>query len=106
MNGKVSTADNVPVANTSVIVLWENPYWSESSGNRTRVGYANTNSAGEFSVTLSLPPSTGSISNYLPGPISFTHYYDICGVIAAVADNIDVNAQQQVYHFAYSIYGG
>lgn len=106
VNGKVSTADNVPVANTSVIVLWENPYWSESSGNRTRVGYANTNSAGEFSVTLSLPPSTGSISNYLPGPISFTHYYDICGVIAAVADNIDVNAQQEVYHFAYSIYGG
>lgn len=106
VNGKVTTSDNVPVANTSVVVLWENPYWSESSGNRTRIGYANTNSAGEFSVTLSLPASTASISNYLPGAISFTHYYDICGVIAAVADNVDVNAQQEVYHFAYSVYGG
>lgn len=106
VNGVVATTDNYAVANAEVEVIWENDYWSEGSGNRYRSGTATTNSSGEFSVTLTLPPSTGSVSQYLPGPISFTHYFDICGVLAKVKDRPSVNDTDIVYHFAYSVYEG
>jgi len=106
VTGVAATSDNYAVANTEVEVIWENEYWSEGSNNRYRSGKAWTNSNGEFSVTLSLPPSTGSVSIYLPGPISFTHYLDICGVLAKVTARPSANATDIVYHFAYSSYGG
>ncbi|QWU16218.1 hypothetical protein SAMN04487895_11459 [Paenibacillus sophorae] len=106
VTGVAATSDNYAVANAEVEVIWENDNWSEGSNNRYRSGKVWTNSSGEFSITLSLPPSTGSISQYLPGAISFTHYYDICGVLARVTDRPSVNDTDIVYHFAYSIYGG
>lgn len=106
VKGVVATSDNYAVANADVQVFWENDNWSEASGNRYRSGTVRTNSSGEFSITLSIPPSTGSISQFLPGAISFTHYYDLCGVLAKVADRPSANATDIVYHFAYSVYEG
>lgn len=106
VTGVAATSDHYAVANAEIEVTWVNDYWSEGSNNRYRTAKAWTNSSGQFSVTLSLPPSTGSISQYLPGPISFTHYYDLCGVLAKVTSRPSVNATDVLYHFAYSIYGG
>lgn len=108
VKGVVATADNYPVANTLVQIEWENPYWSESSGNRYRTSTAYTGSNGEFVATLNgMPPSTGSIMQVLSGAITFIHYYDISGVGAFVVDNPSVNdIDDLVYHFAYSVYGG
>ncbi|WP_091001393.1 hypothetical protein [Paenibacillus sp. OK003] len=106
VTGVAATSDNYAVANAEVEVLWENDYWSEGSNNRYRSAKVMTNSSGQFTATLSLPPSTGSISQYLPGAISFTHYYDICGVLAKVTSRPSANDTDIVYHFAYSIYGG
>lgn len=105
MKGVVTTTDNYPVANAPVDVTWLNQNWSESSGNRTRTGTAYTDQNGVFSVTVSLPPSTGSIAEYLSGAISFTHYFDLSGVAAQVRGTSNI-ATDVVYHFAYSIYGG
>ncbi|MCZ1265691.1 hypothetical protein [Paenibacillus tundrae] len=106
VTGVAATSDNYAVANAEVEVLWENDYWTEGSNNRYRSAKVMTNSSGQFTATLSLPPSTGSISQYLPGAISFTHYYDICGVLAKVTNRPSANDTDIVYHFAYSIYGG
>ncbi|MRN51475.1 hypothetical protein [Paenibacillus monticola] len=106
VTGVAATSDNYAVANSEVEVIWENEYWTEGSNNRYRSGKAWTNSSGQFSITLSLPSSTGSVSQYLPGAISFTHYYDICGVLAKVTDRPSTIDTDIVYHFAYSIYGG
>lgn len=106
VSGVVTTSDNYAVANTEVDVTWVNDYWSESSNNRYRSARAITNSNGQFSVTLSLPASTGSLSQYIPGAIGFTHYYDLCGVVASVTSRSNVYSTDVVYHFAYSIYGG
>ncbi|MCF2719646.1 Ig-like domain-containing protein [Paenibacillus sp. UKAQ_18] len=105
VKGVVTTTDNYPVANAPVDVTWLNQNWSESSGNRTRTGTAYTDQNGVFSVTVSLPPSTGSIAEYLSGAISFTHYFDLSGVAAQVRGTSNI-ATDVVYHFAYSIYGG
>jgi hypothetical protein len=105
VKGVVTTTDNYPVANAPVNVTWLNQNWTESSGNRTRTGTGYTDQNGAFSVTLSLPHSTGSIAEYLSGPISFTHYYDLSGVAAQVSGT-SFTATDIVYHFAYSIYGG
>ncbi|UMR34394.1 Ig-like domain-containing protein [Paenibacillus polymyxa] len=105
VKGVVTTTDNYPVANAPVNVTWLNQNWTESSGNRTRTGTGYTDQNGAFSVTLSLPHSTGSIAEYLSGPISFTHYYDLSGVAAQVSGT-SLTATDIVYHFAYSIYGG
>jgi len=106
VTGVAATSDNYAVANAEVEVIWENDYWSEGSNNRYRSAKVMTNSSGQFTATLSLPPSTGSISQYLPGAIGFTHYYDICGVLARVTSRPSANDTDIVYHFAYSIYGG
>ncbi|MFM9278507.1 hypothetical protein [Paenibacillus jiagnxiensis] len=106
VTGVATTSDGYAVANTEVEVTWVNDYWSEGSGNRVRSGKAMTGSNGQFSVTLSLPPSTGSISQFLPGAISFTHYYDLCGVAAQVTSQPSAITTDVVYHFAYSIYEG
>ncbi|MBN3525138.1 hypothetical protein [Paenibacillus apiarius] len=106
VNGVVATSDNYAVANAKVDVLWLNENWTEGSGNRTRTGTVYTNNSGEFSVTLSLPSSTASISEFLPGAINFTHYYDLSGVVVKVADRPHVSATDILYHFAYSLYGG
>lgn len=106
VTGVAATSDNYAVANAEVQVTWVNDYWSEGSGNRYRSATAITNSSGQFSVTLSLPSSTGSISQFLPGAISFTHYYDLCGVAAQVTNRPSASDTDIVYHFAYSIYGG
>ncbi|MCC3380158.1 Ig-like domain-containing protein [Paenibacillus farraposensis] len=105
VKGVVTTTDNYPVANAPVNVTWLNQNWTESSGNRTRTGTGYTDQNGTFSLTLSLPHSTGSIAEYLSGPIRFTHYYDLSGVAAQVSDT-SLTATDIVYHFAYSIYGG
>ncbi|MGQ3480613.1 Ig-like domain-containing protein [Paenibacillus sp. TY11] len=105
VKGVVTTTDNYPVANAPVDVTWLNQNWTESSGNRTRTGTAYTDQNGAFSVTVSLPPSTGSIAEYLSGAISFTHYFDLSGVAAQVTGTSIIDTDV-VYHFAYSIYGG
>ncbi|WP_431087730.1 Ig-like domain-containing protein [Paenibacillus sp. 8b26] len=105
VKGVVTTTDNYPVANAPVDVTWLNQNWTESSGNRTRTGTAYTDQNGAFSVTVSLPPSTGSIAEYLSGAISFTHYFDLSGVAAQVRGTSIIDTDV-VYHFAYSIYGG
>lgn len=105
VNGVVATSDNYAVANAEVEVIWENSYWTEGSGNRYRSGTVTTNSRGEFSITLSLPSPTASLSQFLPGAINFTHYFDLCGVLARVTDRPSVNTIDRVYHFAYSIRG-
>ncbi|MEI2282719.1 hypothetical protein [Paenibacillus polysaccharolyticus] len=106
VTGVAATSDNYAVANTEVEVIWANDAWSESSNNRYRSAKVMTNSSGQFTATLSLPPSAGSLSQYLPGAISFTHYYDLCAVVARVTSRPSVNTTDIVYHFAYSIYGG
>lgn len=106
MTGVAATSDNYAVANTEVEVTWVNEYWSEGSNNRYRTAKVMTDSSGHFTATFSLPPSTGGISQYLPGAISFTHYYDICGVLARVTSHPSASDTDIVYHFAYSIYGG
>ncbi|WP_149093903.1 carboxypeptidase-like regulatory domain-containing protein [Paenibacillus terrae] len=105
VKGVVTTTDNFPVVNALVDVTWLNQNWTESSGNRTRTGTAYTDQNGAFSVTVSLPPSTGSIAEYLSGAISFTHYFDLSGVAAQVRGTSIIDTDV-VYHFAYSIYGG
>lgn len=46
----------------------------------------------------------GSHSVYLPGPIQFTHYYDIDGIVIS---SPGVEAYPDVvYYFAYSVYEG
>ncbi|KYG94395.1 hypothetical protein ABEW24_12070 [Paenibacillus jamilae] len=105
VKGVVKTTDGYPVANAPVDVTWLNQNWTESSGNRTRTGTAYTDQNGAFSVTLSLPSSTGSIAEYLSGAISFTHYYDLSGVAVQVSGTSIIDTDI-VYHFAYSIYGG
>ncbi|APB70357.1 hypothetical protein PPYC1_08345 [Paenibacillus polymyxa] len=105
VKGVVKTTDGYPVANAPVDVTWLNQNWTESSGNRTRTGTAYTDQNGAFSVTLSLPSSTGSIAEYLSGAISFTHYYDLSGVAVQVPGTSIIDTDI-VYHFAYSIYGG
>ncbi|ALP38276.1 hypothetical protein ASL14_20950 [Paenibacillus sp. IHB B 3084] len=105
VKGVVTTTDNYPVANAPVDVTWLNQNWTEGSGNRTRTGTTYTDQNGAFSVTVSLPHSTGSIAEYLSGPISFTHYFDLSGVAAQVRGTSIIDTDI-VYHFAYSIYGG
>lgn len=105
VKGVVKTTDGYPVANAPVDVVWLNQNWTESSGNRTRTGSAYTDQNGAFSVTLSLPASTGSITEYLSGAINFIHYYDLTGVAAQVSGT-SIIATDTVYHFAYSVYGG
>ncbi|WP_434748709.1 hypothetical protein [Paenibacillus amylolyticus] len=106
VTGVAATSDNYAVANAEVEVIWANDAWSDSSNNRYRTAKVMTNSSGQFTATLSLPPSAGSLSQYLPGAISFTHYYDLCAVLARVTSRPSVNTTDIVYHFAYSIYGG
>lgn len=103
VKGVVTTTDNYPVANTPVDVTWLNQNWTEGSGNRTRTGTAYTDQNGAFSVTLSLPHSTGSILEYMSGVMSFIHYYDLSGVAAQVRGTSIIDTDV-VYHFAYSIY--
>ncbi|MFK4300646.1 MULTISPECIES: hypothetical protein [unclassified Paenibacillus] len=105
VKGVVTTTDNYPVANAPVDMTWLNQNWTEGSGNRTRTGTAYTDQNGAFSVTVSLPHSTGSIAEYLSGAISFTHYFDLSGVAAQVRGTSIIDTDI-VYHFAYSIYGG
>ncbi len=101
VNGVVGTSDNYAVANTKVEVNWENPSWSVESGNRYRTGTAYTNSHGEFTIRLNMPPAVGSRTQIVG---SFRHYYDICGVGAFVVDNPSINdIDDLIYHFAYSI---
>jgi hypothetical protein len=106
VTGVAATSDNYAVANAEVEVIWINDAWSESSNNRYRSAKVMTNSSGQFTATLSLPPSAASLSQYLPGAISFTHYFDLCAVVAKVTDRPSANDSDIVYHFAYSIYGG
>jgi hypothetical protein len=64
--GVAATSDNYAVANSEVEVIWENEGWTEAA--ITDIGRkAVTNSSGRLR-TLSLPPSTGSVSQYLPAP--------------------------------------
>ncbi|EJW16814.1 carboxypeptidase-like regulatory domain-containing protein [Paenibacillus alvei] len=104
--GRVTTSDNYAVANAKVDVLWLNKNWTEGSGNRTRAASVYTDANGTFTATLSLPPSTGSISEFLPGAINFTHYYDLSGINVQVSERPNVSATNIIYHFAYSLYGG
>lgn len=106
VQGVVATSDNYPVANAKVDLLWLNENWTEQSGNRTRTGSAYSDQNGQFTITLQLPPSTGSIAEYLPGPISFTHYYDLSGILVQVSDQPSASKTDVMYHFAYSVYGG
>lgn len=106
VNGKVTTSDNFAVANAKVDVLWLNQNWTEGSGNRTRTASVYTDADGNFTATLSLPASTGSIREFLPGAINFTHYYDLSGINVQVSERPNVSATDIIYHFAYSLYGG
>ncbi|WP_289356291.1 carboxypeptidase-like regulatory domain-containing protein [Paenibacillus sp. S-12] len=106
VSGKVTTSDNFAVANAKVDVLWLNKNWTEGSGNRTRTASVYTDANGNFTATLSLPASTGSIMEFLPGPINFTHYYDLSGINVQVSERPNVSATDIIYHFAYSLYGG
>lgn len=104
--GRVSTSDNYAVANAKVDVLWLNENWTEGSGNRTRTASVYTDANGNFTATFGLPASTGSIAEFLSGPINFTHYYDLSGVNVQVSERPNVYATDIIYHFAYSLYGG
>ncbi|MBH5316263.1 hypothetical protein I6N90_00380 [Paenibacillus sp. GSMTC-2017] len=103
VKGIVKTTDNLPVANALVSMTWTNPNWVASTGYRTRTGTAYTDQNGNYSITVTLPPSTGSISQSLP--IYFTHYFDYTSVLVQVAGT-PVTASDNVYHFAYSVYNG
>ncbi|MBE0337174.1 hypothetical protein [Paenibacillus sp. 23TSA30-6] len=101
VNGVVKTTDGYLVANAPVTIVWLDKNWSESSGNRTRTASTYTNANGAFSVTLSLPQSTGRNVDYL-SEISSTHYYDLTGVAAQV-DGTSISTTDIIYLFAYSI---
>lgn len=103
VKGTVRTTDNLPVANALVSMTWTNPNWIASTGYRTRIGTAYTDQNGAYSITVTLPPSTGSISQALP--MYFTHYFDYTSVLVEVAGT-PVTASDNVYHFAYSLYNG
>ncbi|TKH43954.1 hypothetical protein C1I60_11400 [Paenibacillus terrae] len=101
VNGVVKTTDGQLVPNAPVTVAWVDQNWSEGSGNRTRTASTYTNNNGAFSVTLSLPQSTGRNVEYL-SDIGSTHYYDLTGVAAQV-DGTSISATDIIYLFAYSI---
>ncbi|MGG1653796.1 hypothetical protein [Paenibacillus sp. NRS-1780] len=101
VNGVVKTTDGQLVPNAPVTVAWLDQNWSEGSGNRTRTASTYTNDYGRFSVTLSLPQSTGRNVEYL-SDIGSTHYYDLTGVAAQV-DGTSISATDIIYLFAYSL---
>ncbi|MCP3743719.1 Ig-like domain-containing protein [Paenibacillus sp. A3M_27_13] len=101
VNGVVKTTDGQLVPNAPVTVVWLDKNWSESSGNRTRTASTYTDDSGKFSVTLSLPQSTGKNVDYI-SEIGSTHYYDLTGVAAQV-DGTSISATDIVYLFAYSL---
>lgn len=96
-----------PVKNHPVTLYWESGAWNEQTGNKTRTVTGKTNKEGVVKLVLEkpdLPTSLGSHSVYLPGPIQFTHYYDIDGIVIS---SPGVEAYPDVvYHFAYSVYEG
>lgn len=101
VNGVVKTTDGQLVPNAPVTVVWLDKNWTESSGNRTRTASTYTDDSGKFSVTLSLPQSTGKNVDYI-SEIGSTHYYDLTGVAAQV-DGTSISATDIVYLFAYSL---
>ncbi|MFD0588809.1 hypothetical protein ACFQZE_12480 [Paenibacillus sp. GCM10027627] len=103
VKGVVRTTDNFPVVNELVHMTWLNPNWNSSSGNRIRSASGYTDQNGNFSITVTLPASTGSIAE--PMPIYFMHYFDYTDVLVQVSGT-SVLDTDNVYHFAYSLYNG
>lgn len=104
MIGYVTTTDaetgivyGVPY--TSVTGHYINEAWSGSAANNIRTGISMTDDTGKFVVSVALPPAVGSISQYIT--VS-THYYDYCGILLYPSNNSSIQAQDFIYHFAYS----
>lgn len=85
---------------TSVTGKYINEGWSGTAANNIRTGTSTTDSTGKFVINITLPPSAGSISQYIT--VS-THYYDYCGVLAYVTSNSSIQAQDFIYHYGYAI---
>ncbi|WP_107951270.1 hypothetical protein [Lysinibacillus parviboronicapiens] len=96
------TGDIYGIPYTSVTGNYLNDAWSGTADNAVRTGVATTDNTGKFTVNLTLPPAVGAISQYIT---TSTHYYDYCDVYVYVTDKPSVEVVDNIYHFAYSMYG-
>ncbi|HEX9063355.1 MAG TPA: carboxypeptidase-like regulatory domain-containing protein, partial [Clostridia bacterium] len=104
IKGVVTSSGNYPVANTNVVATLKDPYWPDESGHSEITGTGTTNENGEFSIRLNLPPSTGSIVEYIYGPKNFIHYYDLCQLSVSVDGNPYISTTDKIYYLANSVY--
>jgi hypothetical protein len=100
VKGRVRDTEGNVLADTPVVVGFANPAWEGDSryGLVTQTG--TTDSFGNFSLTVTLPPKAG-LDCYYVNPS--THYFDLCSLIVMAAD--DVYATDYIYQYAYSAYG-
>lgn len=94
------TGDLYGIPYTGVTGNYINENWEGTDEYHIVTGTAMTDDTGKFTVSITLPPAVGAISQYIT--VS-THYYDYCGILLYVTDKPSIRAQDFIYHFAYSI---
>lgn len=100
VNGVVRDTEGNLLPNAYVVAAFENPAWAGDSRYGTVMAEGVTNSVGQYSITITLPPSAG-FERYYVNPS--THYYDTCTLIVLAGDG--VYRPDYIYQFAYSAYG-
>lgn len=98
-----STNTTYYAANTSVTVMYYNPYWeaNNTSSYAYVYAYGTTDSSGKYVINVSLPNATGALM--ADSGVSY-HYFDLCAIYAYISDNASVVTYKPIFHFAYSIY--
>ena len=93
------------VIDCPITAYYYNPYWdaNHTSSYVERYGYGVTDSTGNFSITLQLPPAMGALT-YRAG-VS-TQYYDFCTFNTYATDYPNVIWQDNIFHYDRSDYTG
>lgn len=100
VKGVVKDTEGHVLANVPVLVGFANPAWEGDSTKGLVTATGVTDSAGKFTLMVTLPPKAG-LECYYVDPS--THYYDTCTVyVTAGNDTMDYDF---VYQYAYSAYG-
>ncbi len=99
VKGVVRDTDGKALAGEPVVAGFMNEAW-EGSQYEIMYGYGTTDSSGNYSITITLPPTAGFRKYYVDPS---THYFDVCTLL--VMTNNGTYASDYIYQFAYTSYG-
>lgn len=100
VNGRVRDTEGNVLIGAPVVVGYANPAWDGDPRYGLVTATGVTDTSGNFSITITLPPDAG-LDCYYVDPS--THYFDLCALLVMAADG--VTDTDYIYQYAYSAYG-